>query len=125
MKKVLVVEDEAVLRNNICEILQHFEFVVASREAGEQAIEIASEFLPQVIICDIMLPGIDGYQVLTEIRKNPDLNKTAFIFLTAKASHSDIRAGMNLGADDYLTKPFTKEELLEAALRDDAADEII
>lgn len=114
MKKVLVIEDETALRNNICEILQHFEFIVACSETGEQAIEIASEFLPQVIICDIMLPGMDGYQVLGEIRKNADLNKTAFIFLTAKATHADVRAGMNLGADDYLTKPFRKEELLDA-----------
>jgi DNA-binding NarL/FixJ family response regulator len=114
MKKILVIEDEAALRNNICEILQHFEFVVASSETGEQGVEIASEFLPQVIICDIMLPGMDGYQVLDEVRLNPELNKTAFIFLTAKASHADVRAGMNLGADDYLTKPFRKEELLDA-----------
>ena len=61
-----------------------------------------------------MLPGMDGYQVLGEIRKNADLNKTAFIFLTAKATHADVRAGMNLGADDYLTKPFRREELLDA-----------
>jgi two-component system OmpR family response regulator len=114
MKKVLVIEDETALRNNICEILQHFEFIVACSETGEQAIEIASEFLPHVIICDIMLPGMDGYQVLGEIRKNADLNKTAFIFLTAKATNADVRAGMNLGADDYLTKPFRKEELLDA-----------
>lgn len=114
MKKILVIEDEPSLRNNICEILNHFDYVTASFATGEQALAIAVEFVPHVILCDIMLPGMDGYQILEAVRKIPVLNTTAFIFLTAKASRNDLRIGMDLGADDYLTKPFSKEELLNS-----------
>ncbi|MBY0499477.1 MAG: response regulator transcription factor [Nitrosomonas sp.] len=111
---ILIIEDEKSLRDNISEIIRHYDYRVISAPSGEEGIKSALEFIPDIIICDIMLPGIDGFDVLTRLKQIPQLSSTAFIFLTAKSTRSDTRTGMNMGADDYLTKPFTKEELINS-----------
>ena len=111
---ILVIEDEAALRKNISEIIEHYGFRVISASTGEEGIKLAEELIPKIIISDIMLPGIDGFEMFNRVKQRPQLKRTAFIFLTAKSTRSDARAGMNMGADDYLTKPFTKEELINS-----------
>jgi len=111
---ILVIEDEKALRENIAEIIEHYSFRVISAATGEEGIRIAAESIPDVIICDIMLPEIDGFEVFARVKQMPMLSCTAFIFLTAKSTRSDTRTGMDMGADDYLTKPFTKEELISS-----------
>ncbi len=111
---ILLIEDEAALRKNIAEIIEHYGFRVMSASTGEEGIKLAEEFIPDIIISDIMLPGIDGFEMFGRVKQLPQLKRTAFIFLTAKSTRSDARAGMNMGADDYLTKPFTKEELINS-----------
>ena len=112
--QILVIEDEKALCENISEIIAHYGFRVISTPTGEEGITMALEYNPDIIICDIMLPGIDGFEVFARIKQIPQLASTAFIFLTAKSTRSDTRIGMNMGADDYLTKPFTKEELINS-----------
>lgn len=111
---LLVIEDEKALRENLVDIIAHYGFRVIGAPSGEDGIQLALQHIPDIIICDIMLPGIDGFDVYTKIKELPQLPATAFIFLTAKSTRSDIRSGMDMGADDYLTKPFTKEELLNS-----------
>jgi len=111
---ILIIEDEQALRENISEIIAHYGFHVISAPAGEEGVQMALEHMPEIIICDIMLPGIDGFDVFSRIKQIPQLPPTAFIFLTAKSTRSDARTGMDMGADDYLTKPFTKEELINS-----------
>lgn len=111
---ILVIEDEKALRENISEIIAHYGFRVISTPTGEEGLTMALEYIPDIIICDIMLPGIDGFEVFARIKQLPQLSSTAFMFLTAKSTRSDTRIGMNMGADDYLTKPFTKEELVNS-----------
>ena len=111
---ILVVEDENALRENITAIIAHYGFQVISAPSGEAGVKMAVESNPDIIICDIMLPGIDGFEVLAQIKQAQQSATHAFIFLAAKSTRSDTRAGMNMGADDYLTKPFTKEELLNS-----------
>jgi len=112
--QILVIEDEKNLRENISEILTHYNFRVIAASTGEEGIKSAIQYVPDIIICDIMLPGIDGYDVLNKVKQIPELTSTAFIFLTAKSMRYDLRTGMDMGADDYLTKPFTKEELINS-----------
>jgi signal transduction histidine kinase len=114
MKKILVIEDEIHLRANTVEILKFEDFNVIEAENGLIGIQLAQEQLPDLILCDVMMPEIDGYGVLTALRQNPATTAIPFIFTTAKASKTDLRQGMELGADDYLTKPFTADELLSA-----------
>ena len=111
--KILVIEDEKDVRLNIVEILASGGFDSTSAETGLTGIELAKETSPDLIICDIKMPDFDGYSVLQELRQNQTTTMIPFIFLTAKADKADIRQGMNLGADDYLTKPFRRTELLE------------
>lgn len=111
---ILVIEDEKALRENISEIIAHYGFRVISTPTGEEGIRMALECIPDIIICDIMLPGIDGFEVFARVKQIPQLPLTAFIFLTAKSTRLDTRIGMDMGADDYLTKPFTKEELINS-----------
>ena len=111
---ILIIEDEKALRENITEIIAHYGFRVVAAATGEEGCERATQCAPDVIVCDIMLPGIDGYEVFTRIKQIPGCVSTAFIFLTAKLTRSDTRTGMDMGADDYLTKPFTKEELINS-----------
>lgn len=113
-KKVLLIEDDKIVRENTTEILELAAYEVKTAENGKIGVELASTFLPDVIICDILMPVLDGFGVLQIISRNPDLEQIPFIFLTAKTHHDDLRKGMELGADDYLSKPFEESELLRA-----------
>lgn len=114
MKHILLIEDNNEIRENTAEILQLAGYSVVTAENGKRGIELAMEKKPDVIICDVMMPILDGYGVLHLVQKNPDLAGTPFIFLTAKAERGDFRKGMEMGADDYITKPFSDAELLNA-----------
>ncbi len=114
MKKVLLIEDNKDVRENTADILELSDYEVATAEDGKIGIEKAMIFRPDIILCDIMMPVMDGYGVLEELSKRTQTAGIPFIFLTAKSEKSDLRKGMNLGADDYLTKPFEEHELLEA-----------
>jgi CRP/FNR family transcriptional regulator, cyclic AMP receptor protein len=114
MKKILLIEDNSNIRENTAEILEYANYKVFTAENGKEGVEIALQEKPDLIICDIMMPVLDGYGVLHLLHKNPGLQNTPFIFLSAKAERSDLRKGMELGADDYLTKPFDGTELLNA-----------
>lgn len=114
MKKILVIEDEEFVRENILELLDAEELIGIGAVNGYQGIDLAKVEKPDLIICDVMMPGLDGYSVLKTLRQETDCATTPFIFLTAKAAKADFRQGMELGADDYLTKPFTRTELLGA-----------
>jgi DNA-binding response OmpR family regulator len=114
MKKVLVIEDEKAVMNNLLEILDSGGFQGFGAENGSEGIQLAKEELPDLIICDIMMPDTDGYEVLRTLRENSETAMIPFIFLTAKTEQPDLRQGMNLGADDYITKPFRRNELLDS-----------
>lgn len=114
MKKILVIEDQVEIREILVEMLIAEEFDVTEAENGSVGIKLANSELPDLIICDIMMPKVDGYEVLNHLRENPDTETIPFILLSAKSSQIDIRQGIELGADDYLTKPFTRAELLGA-----------
>lgn len=114
MTKVLVIEDDLVLREQISEILMFNGYEVDSASGGISGVQRAIRTTPDLILCDIMMPDLDGYGVLKEVRKNADTAATPFLFLTALSSRHNIRQGMEGGADDYLTKPFTEDELLNA-----------
>lgn len=111
MKKILIIEDEPSVLENILELLEGQDYEVKGAHNGILGIEVARQFIPDLIVCDIMMPELDGYGVLGEIQKDANLSTTPFIFLTAKSELSDLRHGMELGADDYLTKPFLPDEL--------------
>lgn len=113
-KKILLIEDNADVRENTAEILELADYKVVTAVDGKEGVEIARKEFPDLIICDIMMPGLDGYGVLHLLNKDPQLSTVPFIFLTAKAERSDMRKGMEMGADDYITKPFDKTELLNA-----------
>ena len=112
MKTILVIEDDQAIRMSILELLELEEFQGIEAENGNQGLQLAREEQPDLIICDIMMPDIDGYTVLTELQEEPKTSKIPFIFLTAKTERDDQRLGMELGADDYITKPFTTTELI-------------
>jgi CRP/FNR family transcriptional regulator, cyclic AMP receptor protein len=114
MKKILLIEDNDDIRNNTAEILELSNYKVIVAENGKTGVEKAMEHIPDLIICDIMMPVLDGYGVLHAVHKNESIKNTPFIFLTAKTERSDFRKGMELGADDYITKPFSGTELLNA-----------
>ena len=114
MKKILVIEDEQVIRENILKLLKAEGFEVTGAENGAQGLSAAVSNLPDVIICDVMMPELDGYGVLAALRSHPVTATVPFVFLTGKAERSEVRQGMELGADDYLTKPFSKAELVGA-----------
>jgi CRP-like cAMP-binding protein/ActR/RegA family two-component response regulator len=114
MKKILLIEDNEDIRNNTAEILELSNYKVIVAENGKTGVEMAIAHIPDLIICDIMMPVLDGYGVLHAIQKNEVIKNTPFIFLTAKTERGDFRKGMELGADDYITKPFDGTELLNA-----------
>ncbi|ELR71995.1 transcriptional regulator, Crp/Fnr family [Fulvivirga imtechensis AK7] len=114
MKKILVIEDNKEIRENIVEILELDGYKTVEAGNGKEGVQKALEELPDLIICDIMMPELDGYGVLHILVKKEATANIPFIFLTAKAERTDMRKGMNLGADDYLTKPFEDTELLDA-----------
>ena len=114
MKHLLLIEDNIEIRENTAEILGLAGYQVRTAENGKVGVEMALQEKPDLIICDIMMPVLDGYGVLHLLNKNPDLTGIPFIFLTAKAERGDFRKGMEMGADDYITKPFSDIELLNA-----------
>jgi len=114
MKTILVIEDVRSLREEILTILDCLDYTAIAAADGKQGIELARLHLPDLVLCDIMMPEMDGYAVFHTLSQDPETAHIPFIFLSAKADKSDIRRGMNLGADDYLTKPFTSEELSDA-----------
>lgn len=114
MKKILLIEDNDDIRINTSEILELSNYQVIAAENGKVGVEKAIEQKPDLIICDIMMPVLDGFGVLHAIHKNEQIKNTPFIFLTAKTDRADFRKGMELGADDYITKPFSGTELLNA-----------
>ena len=114
MKHLLLIEDNNEIRENTAEILELAGYKVRVAENGKIGVEMALEEKPDLIICDIMMPVLDGYGVLHLLNKNPELKGIPFIFLTAKAERTDFRKGMEMGADDYITKPFSDVELLTA-----------
>ena len=114
MAKILVIEDEESIRENILDLLEAENFEGIGAINGKVGIKLASEQIPDLILCDMMMPEVDGHGVLKALRSEPLTATIPFIFLTAKADKSDIRTGMELGADDYITKPCTPQELLKA-----------
>lgn len=114
LKKVLIIEDNVQVRENTAEILELADFETLTAANGKQGVELALAEIPDLIICDIMMPELDGYGVLHILNKKESTRNIPFIFMTAKSDKSDIRKGMNMGADDYLTKPFDDTELLDA-----------
>jgi len=114
MKKILVIEDNSEILENTAEILELSQYKVFTAKNGKEGVEQAMANKPDLILCDIMMPELDGYGVLHMVQKNPELQHTPFIFLTAKAEQSEVRRGMALGADDYIPKPYDPTELLGA-----------
>ncbi len=114
MKSILIIEDNEDIRENVAEILSLSDYKVITASNGKEGIESAQKNRPDLIICDIMMPGVDGYGVLHVLHKTPETQNIPFIFLTSKSERSDFRAAMELGADDYITKPFSGNELLNA-----------
>lgn len=114
MKKILVIEDDLLIKNGIKELLTAVGFNVFSADDGKEGVKIAKEIKPDLIVCDIMMPGMDGYKVLECLHNDEQTASIPFIFLTAKAEMSDLRIGMELGADDYIVKPFESKTLLNA-----------
>lgn len=113
-KSILIIEDQDDVRENIAELLELSSYEVHTAENGKAGVKSALANTPNLVLCDIMMPEMDGYEVLYLLSKNPETSSIPFIFLTAKAEKSDFRKGMNMGADDYITKPFEEMELLGA-----------
>ncbi len=114
MKKILVIEDEPEMRRNLLTILKLEKYQSMGAENGRLGVGMAKSERPDLILCDVMMPELDGYEVLRALRENPETMTTPFIFLTAKGEKVDQRNGMDLGADDYLTKPVARADLLNA-----------
>jgi DNA-binding response OmpR family regulator len=114
MKKILIIEDNPDILENTSEILELSNYTVITAQNGKEGVERALANKPDLILCDIMMPELDGYGVLHMVQKNPELQQTPFIFLTAKSEREEMRKGMSLGADDYITKPFDPTDLLNA-----------
>jgi DNA-binding NarL/FixJ family response regulator len=114
MKKILVIEDEPEMRRNLTTILRLEKFHPLPAENGQAGLKLAKKERPDLILCDVMMPELDGYGVIAALRADAETVTIPFIFLTAKGEKPDIRAGMNLGADDYLIKPVAKADLLAA-----------
>lgn len=117
MQKILVIEDEETVRENILELLDAEGFDAIAAPNGRIGLELARQQLPNLILCDVRMPELDGYGVLQGIRSDPAMAAIPLIFLTAKASKTDLSYGLELGANAYITKPFTITELLSAVSR--------
>ena len=111
MKKILVIEDDENIRESLVELLEMKSYEIFSADNGAAGLQLALDQNPDMILCDIMMPGLTGYEVIEAIRNNPSFTKTPFVFLSAKAMESDIQKGLQLGANNYLTKPFRASEL--------------
>ncbi|MGD0003532.1 MAG: response regulator [Anaerolineaceae bacterium] len=114
MKKILVIENEDSVRNNVLELLDAEGYLAAGAKDGEEGARLAWDNMPDLIVCDILMPNLDGFGVLARLKKEPRTITIPFLFLTALQERHDMRKGMRLGADDFITKPFTREELLDA-----------
>lgn len=114
MKTILVIDDNTDIRENTAEILSLAGYQTFTAENGKRGVELAAREKPDLIVCDIMMPELDGYGVLHLLRNRPETENIPFIFLTAKTERTDFRKGMEMGADDYITKPFDDIELLKA-----------
>ena len=114
MKRILIIEDELEMLRNLTTILRLEKFRPLSAENGQVGVDLAKQQKPDLILCDVMMPGLDGYGVIAALRADAETVTIPFIFLTAKAEKLDIGAGINLGADDYITKPVSKADLLAA-----------
>jgi CheY-like chemotaxis protein len=114
MTKVLVIEDDEVLRESILDILKTRNFDVIGAEDGLRGLQLAQEFVPDLILCDVRMPKLDGYEVLQAIRQDPKTAAIPLIFLTAETIQNVVGKGQSLGANGYLIKPFSTAELLEA-----------
>jgi len=115
-KRILVIDDERALKENIIEILELENYICQGASDGEDGLKQVYEFRPDLILCDIKMPKHDGHWLLDQIKNDVSLAHIPFVFITAKVEARDIRSGMDLGADDYLTKPFTREVLLNSIL---------
>lgn len=113
MTKILVIEDEESVRENIVELLDTEGFEAISAKNGRIGLSLAQKELPDLILCDVRMPELDGYGVLTGLRSEPTTAAIPFIFLTAKAAKTDLSLGLELGANAYITKPFTLVEVLD------------
>jgi DNA-binding NarL/FixJ family response regulator len=114
MKRILVIEDEPEMRRNIMALLRFHDHRPIEAENGRKGLELARRENPDLILCDVMMPELDGYGVLKALQQDAGLASIPFIFLTAKGDKGDLRSGMNLGADDYLTKPVANNDLMNA-----------
>src|SRR3954462_4868213 len=114
MKKILIIEDEPEMRRNISTLLRYHQYESIEAENGRAGVEMARREKPDLILCDVMMPELDGYGVLHALQADAALARTPFIFLTAKGEKDDLRSGMDLGADDYLTKPVVNADLVRA-----------
>lgn len=113
-QRILIIEDQAPMRRNIALLLEMEGYEVATAANGREGLEKVATFNPGLVICDVMMPEMDGYAVIQSLRENRETELLSFIFLTAKSDRMDLRIGMNFGADDYLTKPVVREDLLAA-----------
>jgi DNA-binding NarL/FixJ family response regulator len=114
MKRILIIEDEPAMRANLRDILEMENFAPLLAANGREGIAAAKRELPDLILCDMLMPEQDGHEVLEALRADPATARIPFVFLTAKGERNDVRAGMNLGADDYLVKPVRVKDLLDA-----------
>jgi len=114
MTNILVIEDEAPIRDKIVTVLKYENYDVIDAPNGREGVVSAQHNRPDLIICDVLMPDMNGYSALAALRDDPITSDIPVIFLTAAASRADMRKGMELGADDYITKPYTVEELLAA-----------
>jgi len=114
MKRILIIEDEPEMRRNIGALLRYHQYQAIPAENGRAGLEAARRDQPDLILCDVMMPEVDGYGLLQALQADPALARIPFIFLSAKGEKEDLRSGMNLGADDYLTKPVDNSELIRA-----------
>ena len=111
-QKILVVEDNGDIRENTTELLELSDYCVCTANNGKEGLDMALQQTPDLILCDIKMPVMNGYNLLEHIRKSPSLKNSRFVFFTASCEKKEIEMGMRMGADDYLVKPFTEEELL-------------
>jgi len=114
MKRILVIEDEPEMRRNISALLRYHDYEPIEAENGRKGLELAKRDRPDLVLCDVMMPQMDGYGVLQALQQDATLALIPFLFLTAKGDKDDLRSGMNLGADDYLTKPVANADLVQA-----------
>lgn len=112
--KILIIEDQATMRRNVALMLEMEGYETHAAANGREGLDIAFKERPDLILCDVMMPEMDGHEVVQTLRRDAAFATTPFIFLTARTDHFDVRAGMNVGADDYLTKPVVREDLLSA-----------